>query len=77
MSDEPRAHPVYLLLVGICAVGTAPFLFIGSESPDVLGLPLWLWASVGFTLSLTALTSWGILRYWRDDEDDPPSGGSA
>lgn len=74
MADEPRKHPLYMLLLALCALGTAPFLFIGSDSRFVLGLPLWLWSSAGFTLALSLLTAWGILRYWRDDEA-PPSDG--
>ncbi len=56
-----------MLLVVLCALGTAPFLFIGSEPVFVLGLPVWLWSSIGFTLALSLLTAWGVLRYWRDD----------
>ena len=67
MTDEPRRHPLFMLLVALCALGTAPFLFIGSQPVVVLGLPLWLWSSIGFTVALSLLTAWGILRYWRDD----------
>ncbi len=74
MSDEPRRHPLFMLLLVLCALGTAPFLFIGSESAVVLGLPVWLWSSIGFTVALSLLTSWGVLRYWRDD--DEPSDGA-
>ncbi len=74
MPDEPRQHPLFMLLLLLCALGTAPFLFIGSESRLVLGLPTWLWSSIGFTVALSLLTAWGVLRYWRDDE--PPDGGA-
>jgi hypothetical protein len=73
MSDEPRRHPVFMLLLTLCALGTAPFLFIGAETRLVLGLPTWLWSSIFFTLALSALTAWGIVRYWKDD-DDPGEG---
>lgn len=68
MADEPRRHPVFMVLLAICAVGTAPIVFVGSPAVFVLGLPLWLWWSAGFTLALSALTAWGIVRYWRDDD---------
>ena len=68
MKDEPRRHPLYLLALLVCALGTAPFSFIGSEARMWLGLPVWLWASIGFTLALSVLTAWGILRYWDDDD---------
>ena len=67
MSDEPRRHPIYMSLVALCALGTAPFLFIGTDTRLVLGLPTWLWSSIGFTLALSALTAWGVIRCtgWR------------
>ncbi len=68
MADEPRRHPVFMVLLAICAVGTAPIVFVGSPTTFFLGLPLWLWWSAGFTLALSALTAWGIVRYWRDDD---------
>ena len=74
MADEPRRHPVFMLLLALCALGTAPFLFIGSQPTAVLGLPVWLWSSIGFTVALSLLTAWGVLRYWRDD---PPASGRA
>ena len=70
MKDEPRRHPLYMLVLALCAFGTAPFLFIGTRPIVVLGLPLWLWSSIGLTVALSLLTAWGILRYWRDDDDD-------
>ena len=68
MPDEPRKHPLFMLLLALCGIGTAPFLFIGSEPRSVLGIPLWLWSSIGFTLALSVLTAWGILKYWQDDD---------
>lgn len=80
MPDEPRQHPVYMFVLLLCALGTAPFLFIGSKSSLVLGLPTWLWSSIGFTVALSVMTAWGVLRYWReedpveDDRDAPDAG---
>ena len=70
MSDEPRKHPFFLLLLSLAAVGTVPICFVGRQPASWLGLPLWLWSSIGFTLALSALTAWGVLRYWKDDELD-------
>lgn len=69
MFDEPRRHPVYLTLLGLAALGTVPLLFVERELGSVLGIPIWLWSSGTFTVLLSALTSWGVLRYWRDDEE--------
>ena len=68
--DEPRRHPRYLILLALAAVGTVPFPFLGAPPVMVLGLPLWLWSSIGFTVALAGLTAWGILRYWKDDPGD-------
>lgn len=68
MPDEPRKHPLYLTLLVLAALGTVPLAFAGRELGSWLGLPLWLWSSLGFTLALSVLTAWGILRYWEDDE---------
>ncbi len=70
MTDEPRRHPVFLILLALAALGTVPVLFVGREPVSWLGLPLWLWSSIAFTLALSALTAWGILRLWKDDELD-------
>ncbi len=70
MRDEPRKHPLFLLLLALAAIGTVPIAFVGREPASWLGLPVWLWSSVGFTLLLSALTAWGVLRYWKDDDLD-------
>ena len=57
-------------LLALAAIGTVPFPFVGRQPVDWLGLPLWLWSSLAFTVALSALTAWGILRYWRDDEHE-------
>ncbi len=70
MEDEPRRHPRYLLLVVICSLGGVPILFLGQESRDLLGFPLWLWSSFFFTACLSVVTAWGIRRFWKDDGSD-------
>ncbi len=68
--DEPRNHRWFLILVGIISLLAVPFVFIGREVVFFLGLPIWLWWSITFTLALGALNIWGILRYWKDDRFD-------
>ena len=70
MSDEPRKHPLFLILLAVAALGTVPVAFVGRPPAAWLGLPVWLWSSIGFTLLLSALTAWGVLRYWRDEDVD-------
>jgi hypothetical protein len=68
MRDEPRRHPVYMLLLGLASLGTVPVAFVGTRPLSWLGLPVWLWSSAASTLALSALIAWGALRYWRDDD---------
>jgi len=68
--DEPRRHPWYLILLALCVLGTSPFLFVGSDSSRVLGLPIWLWWSLLFTCALALVTGLGILLLWKEDADD-------
>ena len=56
-----------MVLLGLVALLTAPFPFIGSEPSFFVGLPLWLWWSIGMTVLLAALTSWGFFRYWKGE----------
>lgn len=68
--DEPRKHPGFLILLALVALATIPFPFVGPDPTLLLGLPLWLWWSLGWTAMLSALTAYGIQRYWRGDDDD-------
>ena len=70
MKDEPRRHRSYLVLVAICSLGSIPFLFVVLEPRELFGLPLWLWSSLIFTACLSAITAWGIQRFWEDDGSD-------
>ena len=60
-------HRIALVLV---ALATAPFAFIGSEPAAWLGLPIWLWSSIAFTVLLSILTAWGMLYAWPDEDDE-------
>lgn len=66
--DEPRNHPRFLLLLAIVCLATVPVFFVGPSPVLWLGLPVWLWWSLGWTAALSALTAWGVLRYWKDDD---------
>jgi len=65
--DGPRLPRSYLLLLGLVAIAIVPFAFIPGTTGSWLGLPLWLWSSLTFTVLLSVLVAWGILRLWRDD----------
>lgn len=70
MQDEPRNHVLFLILVAVATVGAVPFWFVGRDTVFVLGLPIWLWSSLTFAVVLSAVSVWGILRLWKDDELD-------
>ncbi len=69
MRGEPRQHPIYMVLLGLAALGSVPIWFVGATPRSWMGLPVWLWSSIGFTLALSILIAWGVLRYWEDDDD--------
>lgn len=70
MADEPRKHWAFLILAGLASIGAVPFWFIGRPTTLLLGIPVWLWSSMAFTVALSAITVWGLLTFWRDDELD-------
>ncbi len=67
-TDEPRRHPVFMTLLGLACLATVPWPFVGLEPVLWLGVPVWLWWSLGWTVVVSGLTVWGVLAYWRDDE---------
>jgi hypothetical protein len=50
--DEPKKHPVIMILLAVAAAGTVPFAFAAAPLRKAWGLPLWLWCSLLFTLLL-------------------------
>ena len=68
MRDEPRNHWLFLILIAVAAVGAVPFWFVGRDTVFVLGLPLWLWSSLGFAVAPPAVSVWGILAYRQADQ---------
>jgi hypothetical protein len=70
MTDEPRRHRLFMICLALAILGSVPFAFVGRAPTPVLGLPVWLWSSIFFTVALAVLTAWGFVRYWKDDADD-------
>ncbi len=70
MQDEPRRHVTFLVLAAITSIGAVPIWFVGRPTVFVLGVPLWLWSSMVFTAGLSAVTVWGILKLWKDEDLD-------
>ena len=60
----------YLILLGVISLATVPFAFVGSATRSWFGLPLWLWSSLLFTVVLSIVVAWGVLRLWRDDSGE-------
>ena len=42
-------------------------IFVGTE---LFGLPFWIWITGACTLGLSILTSFAVLRFWRDGDSD-------
>lgn len=67
MSTSPRRTGRWLrIALFVCALASAPFPFVGLPTRWFLGLPLWLWWSIGCTTLLSLLTAWTIHRHWDD-----------
>lgn len=65
--DEPRRHRRFMGVLGLTALLTSPFPFVGRETLWLWGLPAWWWWSAAFTAAFSGLTAFGVLRLWRDD----------
>lgn len=70
MFDEPRRRPWLLIIIGLLAVGSVPFPFIGRPQVELGGLPLWLWVSLALTVALAVVTALATVRYWKDDSSE-------
>ncbi len=70
MSDQPIRHRAFIATVAILTFATVPFAFAGRAVRMVAGIPLWLWWSMGWTVVLAAVVTWGIMRLWRDETLD-------
>ncbi len=57
-----------MLSLVVAGFATVPVFFVGDSPAFWLGLPVWLWSSLGWTAVLAVLTAWGLLRYWKDDD---------
>jgi len=70
VASEPRQHRWFIVSLAGLTLAAVPFWFVGRETVFVFGVPVWLWTSLGFTTALAALTAWGMLRLWDDEDDD-------
>lgn len=60
---------VYILLF----TASVPWYLPRGRTPHIwLGLPRWVVLSLGFTILIAIFTVFVILRYWHDEESDPP-----
>jgi hypothetical protein len=58
--------PAALLLM---LIGTPWMWPSGEEGPVFAGLPVWVWVTIGATFCLSALTAFGAIRLWGDDDE--------
>ncbi len=70
-AHEPINKRWYIPAVLFLMIAGAPWLWpAGEEGPAFAGLPVWVWVTIGASLSLSILTAFAALRLWRDDGED-------
>src|SRR5690606_3123516 len=76
LTREPFRVRFYVPAILALIVASVPWYRPSGEvGRIVLGLPDWVWTSLGCGFFVAALTAWGVLRAWQDpDERD---GGDA
>jgi len=68
---EPRTNPIFLFLVVICVLTSTPFFFYLCPTTATLwGIPVWLLVTLVASFGLAAVTAWGMLCLWNDDDHD-------
>ena len=68
---EPRTNPIFLVLVVICVLTSTPFFFYLRPTTSTLwGIPVWLLVTLVASFGLAAVTAWGILCLWSDEDHD-------
>jgi len=70
-SSEPLAYPWFGPLLLLIATLATPWYLPSSVASILwLGLPVWVWVTLGGALLLAAASCYGALVLWRED---PPS----
>ena len=65
-TDAPVGKPRPLFWLIICGLLflCVPYLFMGESTPRMLGIPLWVYVSLGSTVLITGLSIYRIWRHW-------------
>lgn len=62
---EPIRYPWFWVgVVALVSAGAPWYLSPGSFEPVVLGLPYWVWISVGLSIVFCLYVRWACLRLW-------------
>jgi hypothetical protein len=68
-TSEPARRRWYVPLLLFLVVLSVPwYRKAGSMGELILGMPAWVWTSLFCTVGVSALTAFGILKYWRDED---------
>lgn len=63
MSDRARRYGVYTVIV-LALLATVPWLFVGSDTGPLLGLPVWAAYTLIATVLFACLVAWCLGRFW-------------
>ncbi len=68
-SSEPARRWWYVPSLLVLVVLSVPwYREAGAMGELILGMPAWVWTSLVCTVGVSALTAFGILAYWRDED---------
>jgi hypothetical protein len=67
--SEPARQWWYVPSLLVLVVLSVPwYREAGSLGELIFGMPAWVWTSLLCAAGVSALTAFGILRYWRDED---------
>lgn len=70
LEREPAKQRWYLPAILVLVVFSVPWYFAPGEIGSViLGLPVWVWLSLGCSVALSSLTALAVLRFWVDPKE--------
>jgi hypothetical protein len=73
-ASEPALLPWFLPTLALLTVLSVPFHDAWGLAGRVwLGLPLWVWGTLGCSAGISAVTAAGAFWGWRDEPSDGPA----
>lgn len=70
LEREPAKQRWYLPAILFLVIFSVPWYFVPGRIGNVLlGLPVWVWLSLGCAVALSCLTAIAVLRFWVDPKE--------